>query len=193
MGIQDYLKRTTNEYFTANHDELHDHEVKEPKHGHGHGHGGPPPKQGHGHGHSHGGPPPKEKAHGHGHSHGGPPPKAHGHGHSHGGDDKGEDVDDHSTPEIKLKVVQHKLELANEIIAKMRINFTKELIHLQETMQMSTHIKMHGYQYIEVKYFDSSDILNDDVRFILNSKIRDMRNKCEMLIVNKDKDLRNLN
>lgn len=59
-------------------------------------------------------------------------------------------------------------------------------------MQVSNYLKMNGYKYIDVKYFDATEILNDDIRYILNNKVREMRNKFEMLLVNKDNNLRQL-
>ena len=55
---------------------------------------------------------------------------------------------------------------------------------------MSTYIKLNGYKFINVKYFDGTEILNDDIRYLLNSKIIEMRNKFEMNLVSKVKDLK---
>ena len=53
-------------------------------------------------------------------------------------------------------------------------------------MQMAKHPDYSGYKYIDVKYFDATDILNDDIRELLNIKVEEMRNRYEMKLVDKD-------
>ena len=67
----------------------------------------------------------------------------------------------------------------------MRTNFTKELLHMQSQMGLADHIKMNGYEYIEVKYFDGTELIDVDIRNLLNTKLIEMRNKYEMTIVKK--------
>jgi hypothetical protein len=45
---------------------------------------------------------------------------------------------------------------------------------------------MNGYKFIEVKYFDATDILNDDIRELLNIKVEEMRNRYEMRLLDRD-------
>ena len=70
----------------------------------------------------------------------------------------------------------------------MRTNFNKEIINMQSQMGVTNHIKMHGFQHIEVKYFDPTELLNTDIRNLLNSKLIEMRTRYEMSIVNKIKE-----
>lgn len=55
-------------------------------------------------------------------------------------------------------------------------------------MGVASHIKMNGYQFVDVKYFDATELLDDDIRDLLNKKLVEMRNKYEMIIVNKVKE-----
>ena len=51
---------------------------------------------------------------------------------------------------------------------------------------MAKHTDYNGYKFIDVKYFDATDILNDDIRELLNIKVEEMRNRYEMKLVDKD-------
>ena len=53
-------------------------------------------------------------------------------------------------------------------------------------MQIAKHTDLKGYKFIEVKYFDATDVLNDDIRDLLNIKIEEMRNRYEMSLVDRD-------
>ena len=125
-------------------------------------------KESHGHGHGH--------SHGHSHGHG------HGHGHGH----------DHDNPEDQIKVLKFKLRESEKFIAHMRTNFNKEIVNMQSQMGVTNHIKMHGFQHMEVKYFDATELINDDIRNLLNAKLIEMRSKYEMAIVNKTKEYKSV-
>ena len=43
-----------------------------------------------------------------------------------------------------------------------------------------------GYKFIDVKYFDATEILNDDIRALLNAKIEEMRNRYEIKLLDRD-------
>lgn len=57
---------------------------------------------------------------------------------------------------------------------------------MQAQLRMSKKVGDKEFKFIDVKYFDATDILNDDIRTLLNYKIEEMRNRYEMKLVDKD-------
>ena len=40
----------------------------------------------------------------------------------------------------------------------------KELNHMKDLLSVSSHIKYYGYQFIDVKYYDSTELPNKHMR-----------------------------
>lgn len=98
----------------------------------------------------------------------------------------------HQKPEELIATLKFKLEKAEKMIASMRVNYTKDIINMQDQIQIAKHTKFHGFKFIEVKHFDPTDVLNDDIRELLNLKVDEMRNAFEMKLVDKDAAYMNL-
>ena len=93
---------------------------------------------------------------------------------------------DEETPEEQIKLLEYQLDCAQKIISQMRIDFTREIVNMQAQLRMSKQVGDKDFKFIDVKYFDATDILNDDIRTLLNCKIEEMRNRYEMKLVDKD-------
>ena len=85
--------------------------------------------------------------------------------------------------------LKSKLDEANEFIGNQRLNYMKELNHLKDLMNVSSHIKYKGYQFIDVKYYDPTELTDSGVRKLINQKVEFMRNKYEMEIVSLDQKI----
>jgi hypothetical protein len=73
-------------------------------------------------------------------------------------------MDDIEKPEDQIKTLLYKLERSEKMIGQMRIDFTKDIINMQDQMMLMKYTKYFGFKFIEIKYFDATDILNDDIR-----------------------------
>lgn len=61
----------------------------------------------------------------------------------------------------------------------------KEITHLQNQLGIAVgkHTHLQGYKYIEVQFFDATDLISQDMRDILNRKIETIRDRYEMSLV----------
>ena len=61
------------------------------------------------------------------------------------------------------------------MIAQQRTDYMKEINQLKNQTEYLNRIKMHGYKFIDVKFYDATELINKDIRELINSKIKEMR------------------
>ena len=59
----------------------------------------------------------------------------------------------------------------------------KEINQLKNQSEYLTRIKMHGYKFIDVKFYDATELLNKDMRELINGKIKQMRDQYELSLI----------
>ena len=105
-----------------------------------------------------------------------------------------EDIESVQNEELEIKLgaedhiknleMKDKLEKSQELIAQMRINYMKDINQLRNQMGVSSKLKYTGYKFIDVKYYDSAELANDNVRSLINDKVKEMRDKFEIGLLN---------
>ena len=79
--------------------------------------------------------------------------------------------------------LKKKLEEAHRVIAQQRTDYMKEINQLKNQTEYLTRIKMHGYKYIDVKFYDATELINKDLRELINGKIKQMRDQYELSLI----------
>lgn len=79
------------------------------------------------------------------------------------------------------KFLRLQLSRANAIIQKMRVDCTKEVTHLQDQLAFlrGNHRQTKGFVHIDVRYFDATELVDRDMRDLLNKKIEYTKSKYE--------------
>ena len=79
------------------------------------------------------------------------------------------------------KFLRLQLNRANAMIQKMRVDCTKEVTHLQDQLAFlrGNHRQTKGFVHIDVRYFDATELLDRDMRDVLNKKIEYTKSKYE--------------
>ena len=105
-----------------------------------------------------------------------------------------EDIESVQNEELEIKLgaedhiknleMKDKLEKSQELIAQMRINYMKDINQLRNQMGVSSKLKYTVYKFIDVKYYDSAELANDNVRSLINDKVKEMRDKFEIGLLN---------
>jgi len=83
----------------------------------------------------------------------------------------------------EINDLKKKLEEANRVIAQQRTDYMKEINQLKNQSEYLTRIKMHGYKFIDVKFYDATELLNKDMRELINGKIKQMRDQYELSLI----------
>ena len=77
----------------------------------------------------------------------------------------------------KIEFYKYKLEMANKLIADMRFNYLKETSILRDQLFVAGHLTNNNNSYIDIKYFDGSHLVNDEVRDFINLKVKEIKDK----------------
>lgn len=85
-----------------------------------------------------------------------------------------------------IKFLRLQLGRANAIINKMRVDCTKEVTHLQDQLAFlrGDHRQTKGFVHIDVRYFDATELIDRDMRDLLNKKIEYTKSKYEAALKN---------
>jgi len=79
--------------------------------------------------------------------------------------------------------LKKKLEEAHRVIAQQRTDYMKEINQLKNQTEYLTRIKVHGYKFIDVKFYDATELINKDLRELINGKIKQMRDQYELSLI----------
>ena len=70
----------------------------------------------------------------------------------------------------------------------MRIDYMKDINQLTNHIRFLTEgSKIQGYKYIDVKYFDPTEVLEKDKKDMMNAKVERIKNKYELLLTEFDR------
>jgi hypothetical protein len=77
-----------------------------------------------------------------------------------------------------LKEFNGKIEMNEESINRMRHDYLKELSNLREQVVFKDQ-KGKKFEYIDVYYFEPTDNLNEEMCYVLNKKLDEMKDIYE--------------
>jgi hypothetical protein len=78
-----------------------------------------------------------------------------------------------------MEDLNKRLKAAMEFIADQRLSYNKELLLLKSKCSLGSQIKYQGFRFMEVQYYDSTDLVDDNVRELINQKVAAMRESYE--------------
>mmetsp|Transcript_4388 Transcript_4388/g.4146 ORF Transcript_4388/g.4146 Transcript_4388/m.4146 type:complete len:146 (+) Transcript_4388:853-1290(+) len=68
-----------------------------------------------------------------------------------------------------------------QLISTLRLDYTKELEQLRETLRKRYHAGVSN-EYAEVRFFESTNTIDENTKYILNEKIADLKRVYDEIV-----------
>jgi hypothetical protein len=86
---------------------------------------------------------------------------------------------DEAEYKFQISDLKRRLKETNEFIAQQRVKYLKEINSLKDKCSLGSQVKYQGYKFMEVKYYDSTELVDTNVRKLINEKVDHMRESFE--------------